>query len=84
MAEEYAKQGLPPVESTTKLPSPSIGESFPKIPNEPAAWSSAYANGQHNSQPYPTSSNCGVNEYHQMQQAAYSNNSLSVTAKYWS
>lgn len=84
--EEYAKQNIAAAESTTKLPSPSIAESFPKIPSNDPAWTSTYGNGQTGAQPYPTSSNCNINDYHQMhqQQTAYPNNSLSVTAKYWS
>lgn len=77
--EDYVKQSAQP-HTGEKLPSPSLGESFPKIANESAAtWSTQYT-----TQHYPTSSNCNAaNEYHQMQQY-HPNNSLPVSAKYWS
>lgn len=88
MAEEYAKQNAAVVaaDNLTKIPSPSIAEGFPKVSNDVAAWANPYvstATGG-NPQAYATTSGCSVNDYHQMSQQGYANNSLSVTAKYWS
>lgn len=84
MAEEYAKQNAAavPADHLTKIESPPVAEGFPKVANDVGAWANPYATG--NTQAYPTTSGCTVNDYHQMTQQNYANNSLSVTAKYWS
>lgn len=87
MAEEYAKQNAASIgaDPLTKIPSPPAAESFPKVSNDVSAWSNPYVTAApSNTQAYPTTSGCTVNDYHQMPQQGYPNNSLSVTAKYWS
>lgn len=87
--EDFVKQSNPVSQHLDKLPSPSLGENFPKLASEPSTgWSAQYTPQA----PYASGSavNCSTasaNDYHHhsMQQQYHHNNPLSVSsAKYWS
>lgn len=84
--EDFVKQTNPSSQHLEKLPSPSLGENFPKLANEPSAtWSAQYSSQA----TYAGGSavNCttpSTNDYHHSMQQQYHHNNTLSSAKYWS